>query len=251
MRHVSIVLLLAFLFLGILAMGVLANDPRSVEALITFEGTTVTYVGKITDENVQRLFEMVTGRIVTELIISTSGGEINAGMTMGEWVFDNKIDVVVEGMCLSSGANYVFTAGRQKIIKENSIVGWHGSALQQSGLFADDIREATTTAYGQLPEEIKAQLDLEVLVNQSIRDHEEYLSRSKVRQAQFFEKIGIDEYVTRIGNEQYGAKDFFTMSVEDMARFGMRNVIAQGNYGEVDSTTWPRGLSVDFIHIVH
>lgn len=62
-----------------------ATDPTAVEAAITIEGSSVRYVGKINNQNVDRLLGMVDGIEVTELLISSGGGEINAGMRMGEW----------------------------------------------------------------------------------------------------------------------------------------------------------------------
>jgi hypothetical protein len=39
-------------------------------------------------------------RTVTELITSSGGGEAGAGRRMGEWVYDRRMDVVVEGICI-------------------------------------------------------------------------------------------------------------------------------------------------------
>jgi hypothetical protein len=44
----------------------------------------------------------------------------------------------------------------------------------------------------------------------------------------------VDEYVTRIGNEVYGLRGFYYLSVEDMARFGIRDVSAPEDYTRMD-----------------
>ena len=49
---------------------------------------------------------------------------------IGEWVFDHQLDVIVDELCFSSCANYIFTAGKNKIIGKDAIVGWHGSEQQ-------------------------------------------------------------------------------------------------------------------------
>lgn len=95
------------------------------------------------------------------MVISSGGGEINAGMKMGYWVFDNQIDVVVNGMCMSSCANYIFPAGHRKIINNGSIVAWHGSALQESGMSECDIRESVIKAFNKLTESEKKGQNLE------------------------------------------------------------------------------------------
>jgi hypothetical protein len=227
-----------------------ANNPSAEEATIVFEGTTVTYSGKITDKNIERFLDTVNGKKVSVLIIASSGGEVNAGMIMGEWVFDNHVDIVVERMCMSSCANYVFTAGRHKTINENSIVAWHGSILQEFGMSDEDVRAAVIESYSKLPEREKKKNDVEVLVSQSIRQMREYRMSTMARQEQFFRKIGVDEYICRVGNEKYGAKDFFVLSVKDMARFGVLDVHAPENYQKTDLTPFrEKGRSVEFINL--
>ncbi|NLJ25775.1 MAG: hypothetical protein GX354_10240 [Firmicutes bacterium] len=245
-RLLVAVLVLAALFGHVLALEAGVSDPSAHEAIITLQGTTVMYVGKVNELSVERLLAIVSGKTVTELIISTSGGEVDAGMRMGEWVYDNQIDVVVDGMCMSSGANYVFTAGRRKTIRENSIVAWHGSMISETS--DEEIRTAVIEGYEQLPEAARAEIDLDDLIGQSIRQAREYIATNRAKQAQFFEKIGVDEYVCRVGNEEYGAEDFFCLTVEDMARFGIRNVEAPTDYAETDLSPY-RKKSVEFIHL--
>ncbi len=50
---------------------------------------------------------------------------------LGEWVFANKIDIEVNDYCLSSCANYVFTAGKNKYISNKAIIGFHGGLSSQ------------------------------------------------------------------------------------------------------------------------
>jgi hypothetical protein len=250
MGRLTWVLVIFFVSLHAPVFGEPANDPSAEEATIVLEGTTVAYAGKITDRNIERFMDTVKGKKVSTLVISSSGGEINEGMEMGEWVFDNHVDVVVERMCMSSCANYVFTAGRQKTIRANSIVAWHGSILQKSGMSDADVRAAATKAYDQLPDGEKRKIDLEDFVKQTIQRMREYQVNSTTRQAQFFRKIGVEEYVCRVGNEKYGAKDFFLLSVRDMAQFGILNVQAPENYEEIDLTPFrQKGKSVEFIHL--
>ena len=69
--------------------GASANHPWAENAVITLEDETATYTGKITADGVDRFMNMVKGKKVSVLVISSSGGEINVGMDMGEWVFDH------------------------------------------------------------------------------------------------------------------------------------------------------------------
>jgi hypothetical protein len=208
----------------------------------------VTYAGQITDQNVERFLDTVNGKEVSVLIISSNGGEINAGMKMGEWLFDNRVDVVVERMCMSSCANYVFTAGHRKTINRNSIVAWHGSILQEFGMSDEDVRAAMLKSFSKLPESEQQITDVEVLISRSIRQMREYRLNSMAAQGQFFKKIGVDEYLCRVGIEKYGAADFFVLSVKDMARFGVLEVNAPHDYEKTDLTPFRQtGKSVEFV----
>ena len=51
-------------------------------------------------------------------------------MMIGHWIYDRNMDAVVDDLCFSFCANYIFTSGRNKVIREDSIVGWHGSPQQ-------------------------------------------------------------------------------------------------------------------------
>lgn len=53
-------------------------------------------------------------------------------------------------------------------------------------------------------------------------------------QDQFFYRVGVDEYVTRIGNDRYGVRGFFYLSVEDMAEFGIQEVTADKDYADME-----------------
>ncbi len=220
------------------------------EAVIGLEGTTATYSGVISEENVERFLETVSGQEITMLVVSSSGGEVNAGMTLGEWVFERQVEVAVEGMCMSSCANYVFTAGRSRTIGSGSIVAWHGNVDLDMEKAAQEIRAAIMESASLMPEEKISSMDFELLVEQGIQRTIKYLERSQERQTRFFDMIGVDEYLCSVGNEEYGAQNFFVLGVKDMAFFGLHNVQAPDDYDSVDLTPFRRtGKNVEFIRL--
>lgn len=214
------------------------------------EATTVTYAGKLSERNVELFLDAVKGKKLTMLVISSSGGEINAGIKMGSWVFDNHIDVAVEKMCLSSCANYVFPAGRRKTIRPGAVVAWHGKALQESGMSDEEVRAQVIGAFNTLPESEKEKTDLEDLIGQAIARTRQQRTESLKRHSEFFRKIGVDESVCRIGNEKYGAKDLYFLSVKDMARFRIYDVEAPADYEKTDlAPLLIKGKQIDFIKV--
>jgi hypothetical protein len=219
------------------------------EAVISLEGTKVTYSGVINDENMERFLETVSGQEITMLVVSSSGGEVNAGMTLGEWVYERQVEVAVEGMCMSSCANYVFTAGRGRTIGPGSIVAWHGKVYLDIDNAADEIRAAIMESRSLMPED-EISSDFELLVQEGIQRTMEYFERSQERQTRFFDMIGVDEYLCSVGNEEYGAENFFVLGVKDMAFFGLHHVQAPDDYDSVDLTPFRRtGKKVDFIRL--
>ena len=79
---------------------------------------TLVYRGALSEAANQRLFELYvkTKPRPRLLKVTSGGGDITLGMDLGEWVFQNGLDVEVVDHCFSSCANYVFTAAKAKYL---------------------------------------------------------------------------------------------------------------------------------------
>lgn len=136
------------------------------------------------------------------LVINSRGGEIGNGMELGELVFDHGLDVEVAAQCFSSCANYVFPAGRKKLLRRHSQVAWHGGATQKMDFAGNREMEVAYQAY------IKQLLP---------------------RETAFFRKIGVSQASTVEGQRpEYAAHDGcigWTYSLTAMRQFGMRNIV--------------------------
>ena len=101
--------------------------------------TTGTGVPFVTVENEQTL--RVTGKIkkgsfsllkkmfnnnIKNIILNSEGGDAFEGIKIADFIVKNNINVIVDGQCMSACANYIFIFGNKKIIKNNSIVCFHG-----------------------------------------------------------------------------------------------------------------------------
>lgn len=179
------------------------------------------YQGPITVEANRQFFAAHAARPLRGLSISSSGGDVAAAIALGEWVSAQSLDIEVPDYCLSSCANYVFPAGRHKLIHAGAVVAWHGNYrhLQQTGLWRDDVGarmqrlgedEQTATRH------VQAQVDELVTLE---RD--------------FFERIGVNEYLCWIGKQPpYNVPDYYFLSVHDMACFGVDRVQAPADYAQ-------------------
>ena len=111
-----------------------APDPleEPPPATLSIEGSTVVIVGPLDIGFYERFLSAVRDREdeITTLRINSGGGITDEGIKLGAWMAERNIDVVVDQLCFSSCANYIFTAGRNKTIMADSIVGWHGSEQQ-------------------------------------------------------------------------------------------------------------------------
>jgi hypothetical protein len=218
----------AFIIAAVLWLASPANADIGVAAGSAY------YTGPISAEQNQRLFKAVHGEGVTRLVIISTGGDVEAGIALGLWVFDHRLDVVVPEYCLSSCANYVFPAGRHKSIGAGAVVAWHGNYnhLKQTGLWQDDIAarmerhgEDAVTARRQVREEMERLVGLE-------RD--------------FFTHIGVDEYLCWIGKmPPHNAPNYYFLSRQDMARFGVNRVQAPSDYTETDISDF--NVNIKFI----
>jgi hypothetical protein len=194
---------------------------------VSLEGDRVRYAGELTDAGFAALRSIVRGKPVHTLTITSAGGEVNAGMDFGEWTFERRLDLEVDDICLSSCANYVFPAARNKLIRPGALVAWHGSA-RQHGLMENLEREID----GRVRSLAGPQRDRER--QRMRRATADYLERSQRRQDAFFQRIRVEEFVTRVGAEEYGMSGLYFLSVEDMSRFGITNVIAPPDYERSD-----------------
>ena len=232
----------------VMAKEELRSFPR---AEISINGLTLVYNGIIDQPSYNHFRRIVAASdgLIETVQIRSNGGDVSFGLKMGEWIFEQGLDVVVDGYCFSACANYIFTAGRNKEIRDGSVVGWHGSNLT-SEFVAMDLGIT-------LEEQLKAEFDA------SIKDapfklesstHYEALfgqyKRSFLRQAdeegKFLGKIGVKPELLTYGflsenHEAMHAEDnrhfsLWTFSIEDMERFGVSNVSYEGD-GEYPSNS--------------
>ena len=208
-----------------LVLAVLLLAPAVAAAAAT---GTATYRGEINADNNRRFFDDVDGRPVRRLVIDSPGGGVRAGIELGRWVFRNGIDVEVAHRCFSSCANYVFPAGRGKRLRRGAVVAWHGNYhhLQATGLWRDDIE----------PRMDRTGEDRATAAAAVRRQVEELVAMERG----FFRSIGVDQHLCWIGKlPPHSVPDYFTMPVDDMARFGVGGVVAQGDYRRIELDRFP------------
>ena len=208
-----------------------ATGPQLAAPAAEPVSALVTFSGPITLESIATLIGRAEAFPVQRLLIDSPGGDVGAGLTLGRWIADHGIDVEVVGLCASSCANYVFAAARRKIIDDGGLVVWHGSVLQK------DLRDRAAACPWRLAALRDGEHDLIEYDTGALAVEEGFCtswSSLAGRQAAFYDAIGIDETVTRLGQEPRDFHAPWTVPVDVMARFGLRAVEAPRGYASVD-----------------
>lgn len=226
------------------APGLPPDDVGAPEAVapvsLSIEGSTVVMEGGLNDGFYERFLSLVRGQDheITTLRVSSGGGFTHEGIKLGTWIVENDVDVVVDRLCFSSCANYIFTAGRNKTILADSIVGWHGSAQQYEyiarglGVTIEEllgvVYDERAAEWGDTPSPEGRELFVE-----------EFLAWNVAEEQAFLEKVGVsvDALVYGLLPDQFedyraGAPGHiigWTFSIDDMASFGIDNVTYAGN----------------------
>ena len=173
-------------------------------AQVTRSPGRLGYAGSLTADGLEQL-KRADDPSVRTLAIRSPGGDVAVGIAFGEWVHGRGLDVVVVDFCISSCANYVFTAARTKRVVPGAFVAWHGNSHQL------DMRAQIADAAAS-PEEAERAFG--------------FMRELRTKEAAYFAKIGVSECLCRIGTERLESPGLFTMSPADMQRFGVDNVLA-------------------------
>ena len=212
-------------------------------ATLSIEGSTVVMIGDLDDGFYESFLSLVQGRKdeITTLRVNSGGGITDEGIKLGHWIFEHGVDVVVDGLCFSSCANYIFTAGRNKTIMADSIVGWHGSEQQDEhiarglGLTVEELLakqyDESVAEWGESPSpEGRKQFVEEVLSGRPAAVGEEEALLKKIG-------VSVDALVYGFLRDQFedyyvnapDQIDGWTFSIEGMAGFGIDNVTYAGD----------------------
>jgi hypothetical protein len=183
-----------------LALGWGALLPPAAATSVEQVGDAVVFRGRIDQASVAAFLQLLEDPRVTRLVITSLGGLVAPALDMAEAMHARGIDVEVPESCLSSCANYIFPAGRHKLLGRPDAVGWHGNMAHVL------YREQSGQERWSAPVMADAR-------------------RLARREAEFFRRIGVDGFVCWFGKiPPYAEREFYALSVRDMARFGIRDV---------------------------
>jgi hypothetical protein len=196
--------------------------PEGLLPNISTNGAEVTFIGRIDSAAADALIVLLKTNQFRTLRIDSPGGDVAAGMRIGDAIHGLSLDVVVSRICTSSCANYVFPAGANKRIDEGAFVLWHGDARQWNFVAEMDRLQKLDDGTGadQLNESERRWLNS---YRKVVHDQDDY-----------YRRIGIRDGLARIGHETTPRARAWTVTVSTMAQYGIRNVAAPPNYGTTE-----------------
>ncbi len=214
----------------ILFFSAFVNNAKAETATVNLNlPKKVSFYNKITPEAVEKFIAEHSNEAIQTLVIASQGGDGPAGITLGNWVRKNRMDIEVDVICNSACSNFVFPAGNKKTIRPGALVLWHGSIEQKDmrdlHLRYQKLLQTNYLSPGSISPEERAFLDK----NKKLY---EFILNFRDQQARFYDELQVDEYITRLGQEpvNFGV-DAWTTTVKVMEKFGITNVDAPANYG--------------------
>ena len=217
-----------------------AGNPPDIEiaktepAMIRVQGDTLYYTGNFSSASTKAFDAVVAGigkGQLTRLVIYSGGGDTVAGRHVGRWVRDMGLLVEVDVICFSSCADYVFPAGRARVIRKDAFVGWHGNERQftllakhQGVPLTDILRHfAPADAPKAAVDAFVKELSDSIAITQ--KDEAEFYASLKLSDAFAVCAVG-DEVEKRFG---FTGKKGWGFSIEDMVRLGLKNTVYLGD----------------------
>lgn len=241
------------------ALAVTAPHPTPAEHWqsetpeVFVDGTHIHYYGLLNEAGAERLRDVLAqAEDLRALYIASPGGNVLSSIDIGQQIQARDLAVVVVGEgCASGCANYVFTPARQRTISEESLVLWHYSCPPRKTptprRMARQLRRTFGTAAftfkasderGTIEDPDALRSAFEQNIAKLADAYVAELRRTRQGHDRLFAQTGIDDRIICLTDhlrlpkvpEQY--VDFlYTLSLEDMARFGVCDVDARPDYG--------------------
>ena len=191
---------------------------------IEIKDSIIKFKGSLNKHSVAKIINAMELNQGSWLEITSKGGEVINSLKLANYIYDNKVNLILSDYCLSSCANYIFPASLIKIIKMDTVLGFHGGPKQVSDINTTDFEEQHK---GLKPEEIEAAL---LLLKQNFKKHLNELSKME---DEFYLKIGVSNQLPYYGNNMLSlevkkelSSDYwgYYYSIEQLKKFNINNI---------------------------
>ncbi|MBW3164613.1 hypothetical protein [Ferrimonas balearica] len=192
-------------------------------AEVKWKDGEIYYVGDIDNDGIAKVKQLYEKSEVkpTTMVITSPGGYIVYGLDLAEWVLDNEIRIEVSDYCISSCANYVFAAGKEKRLRKSAILGWHGGSVSsRDGTMTQSQFIQVVTFYNHC--------DLNQLSQYHSRNL--YFSQESERECRFFRRTGANPMLLFVGQWRRlglynNSAHFWSYTLDSLNQLGLTNII--------------------------
>lgn len=192
----------------------LASCASTSTGTLVLSGETLLISGPIAEKTAAEFKSVLLKSRVTKVQVSSVGGLVRPAIAIADEIRDRNIDVEVIGPCFSSCANYLFVAGKTKIISGRGVVGWHGNMHHLLYLHESGQR----TLKGPALDEVK---------------------KLVVAENAFFTSVNVDQFICWFGKlPPYSARNLYYLDAADMSHFGIVGLVVRPDYALADATVY-------------
>jgi hypothetical protein len=230
----------SLLSLSMPAGSVADDEPLNEQQIVTrvrLSAERIEYVGLMTPEANAGAFALydIAQPKPKALLIESEGGSADAGMQLGSWLLDKGLDVEIDTFCFSSCANYVFPAGRNKLLAPRALLIWHGGVTQP--ISREELEQVLDFSLQSMTAEERATLLARHSRDELVRQLDQSRLELIAKETRFFAAIGVDQRITTLGHlyQAQLLKDEdcyypgWDYSLADLARLGIRGVRIRGD----------------------
>ncbi|HEY7886244.1 MAG TPA: hypothetical protein VIC08_14965 [Cellvibrionaceae bacterium] len=237
-RRLKYTLWLLLLAVTLLAVGVGVNYWHYHQLTAPYVGFNaageLVLRGQLTPQLLQQFttFEQSHDLRHRRLRVKSPGGLTMVGMRIGVLVHKLQMDVEVDEFCVSSCANFIFTAARKKYVRHNSGLIFHGGSLQENM----EEKRADKSLWGETRHEASV-VPLSVADQQLLREllpappKGQAPKLEREQEMDFFRYLGVNPLITiygQLGSYQQAYETThhigFHYTIADLEKFGVTEV---------------------------
>lgn len=207
--------------MSVLCAAAISSTIDTKNVTVSIIGNQAFYQGYLSHEGITKLKNKIANADtkIEWLNITSGGGDVELGMDLGRFIFNNMLNIRVEDYCMSSCANYIFTAAKIKEVGERGLIGFHGGTLNVH------IPEKMIQAHLETVPESQRNFVRKQMLQQLNASSESLIKQ----QTEFFNFINVDPRITNYGKqEQYlkyeGVHWGWYYSVSEYIKFNVKNV---------------------------
>ncbi len=212
----------------------------------------IYFVGAIISGDANRVKDEFSNAWIkpSTFVANSVGGDVYEGIKLGLFIYKNKLDVAVYDRCISSCANYILPAGKNKYITGQTVLGWHGSPNSDEDKYYH-ITDDQNIVDGEMVETSKTYTTKSLPKNE--RNLVNLVINKKLKQldTDFYKTIGVSKLLPLCGQKQnaqgirldelnspngipIGYTDsykyqYYFYSIADLEKFGLTNLQLDGN----------------------